>query len=94
MYYQKVYNLSGGEKERVGILRALINDPKIILADEPTGALDSENSILIMNLLKDISKTKLVIVVSHNIPLITKYADRLIELQDGRMLRVNLSYEK
>ena len=94
LYHQKVYNLSGGEKERVGILRALINDPKIILADEPTGALDSENSLLIMETLKNISKTKLVIVVSHNMPLIMKYADRLIELKDGKLMRVNKTYEE
>lgn len=94
LYKSKCADLSGGEKERVAILRALINDPKIILADEPTGALDSENSLLIMKMLKDISQTKLVIVVSHNIPLIRKYADRLLELQDGKLLRVNKLYEE
>ena len=85
LFEQKVYNLSGGEKERVGILRALINNPKLILADEPTGALDSKNSVLVMGILKSISKTKLVIVVSHNIDLIEKYADTLICLKDGKI---------
>ena len=66
LYHHKCKDLSGGEKERVAVLRALANDPPIILADEPTGALDSKNSILIMNILKDCSKSKLVILVSHN----------------------------
>lgn len=87
LYEQKVCNLSGGEKERVAILRALINDPKFLLCDEPTGALDSRNSILMMETLKEISKTKLVIVVSHNLELIKKYANTLIELSDGKMIR-------
>ena len=88
LYTQVVSNLSGGEKQRVAILRALINDPKVILADEPTGALDSKNSVLIMQMLKDISKTKLVIVVTHNIELIKKYADKTIELKDGELIKI------
>ena len=88
LYTQVVSNLSGGEKQRVAILRALINDPKVILADEPTGALDSRNSVLIMEMLKDISKTKLVIVVTHNIELIKKYADKTIELKDGELINI------
>lgn len=88
LYTQVVSNLSGGEKQRVAILRALINDPKVILADEPTGALDSRNSVLIMEMLKDISKTKLVIVVTHNIELIKKYADKTIELKDGELIKI------
>ena len=88
LYSQVVSNLSGGEKQRVAILRALINNPKVILADEPTGALDSRNSELIMNILKEISKTKLVIVVTHNIELIKKYADKTIELKDGNILKI------
>lgn len=89
LYNQVVSNLSGGEKQRVAILRALINDPKVILADEPTGALDSKNSEIIMEILKTISETKLVIVVTHNIDLIKKYADKTIELKDGSLVGIN-----
>lgn len=88
LYGQVVSNLSGGEKQRVAILRALINDPKVILADEPTGALDSHNSKLVMEILKDISKTKLVVVVTHNIELIKKFADKTIELKDGSLVKI------
>ena len=85
LYHQKCADLSGGEKERVAILRALINDPTILLCDEPTGALDSENSIKVMEILKDISKDKLVILVSHNMSLTNLYADRIITLSDGKV---------
>ena len=85
LYLSKCKDLSGGEKERVAILRALVNNPEIILADEPTGALDSKNSILVMELLKQISKERLVIVVSHNEQLINKYADRIIHIKDGQI---------
>lgn len=88
LYTQNASNLSGGEKQRVAILRALVNNPKVILADEPTGALDSDNSLLVMEMLKDISKTKLVIVVTHNIELIKKYADKTIELKDGTLVSI------
>ncbi len=94
LYAQSVSNLSGGEKQRVAILRALINDPKVILADEPTGALDSRNSELIMEILKDISKTKLVIVVTHNIELIKKFADKTIELKDGSLVKIVNNIQK
>ena len=80
---QNVRTLSGGEKQRIAILRALITNPKVILCDEPTGALDEKNSLLIMEELKRISETKLVIMVSHNIDLVKKYSDRIIELKDG-----------
>lgn len=85
LYQQKVCDLSGGEKERVAILRALANNPRIILADEPTGALDSKNSELFMKIFKEISKTKLVIMVSHNNKLIDKYADEIISIKDGKI---------
>lgn len=88
LYYQKVYNLSGGEKERVAVLRALINDPRFVLCDEPTGALDSDNSEIMMETLKSISEKKLVIVVSHNQSLINKYADKIIELKDGKLISI------
>ncbi len=85
LYEQKVCHLSGGEKQRVAILRALINDPKVIFADEPTGALDSRNSLLIMKNLKKISENKLVIIVSHNLSLIKDFADKIISLKDGKL---------
>lgn len=80
-----VNKLSGGEKQRVAIARAIVNDPDIILADEPTGALDSSNGITIMNILKELSKNKLVIVVSHDTNLANKYADRIINIKDGKI---------
>jgi len=80
-----VNKLSGGEKQRVAIARAIINNPDIILCDEPTGALDNTNSIKIMNILKKISKDKLVIVVSHDNILASEYADRIVNIDDGKM---------
>ena len=80
--------LSGGQMQRVAIARALVNDPDIILADEPTGALDSKTSIQIMDLMKEVAKDKLVILVTHNAYLAKKYADRIIELKDGGHLRL------
>ena len=85
LYYVRCKDLSGGEKERVAILRSLVNNPQIILADEPTGALDSKNSIVVMELLKQISKDRLVIVVSHNEQLVGKYSDRKITIKDGKI---------
>lgn len=78
-----VKNLSGGEKQRVAIARALVNDPAVILADEPTGALDENNALKIMSLIKSISKNKLVIIVSHDEELMSKYADYIVRLKDG-----------
>ena len=78
--------LSGGQMQRVAIARALVNNPDIIMADEPTGALDSVTSIQIMDLLKEISKDKLVIMVTHNPELAQKYSTRIIELKDGKLI--------
>ena len=75
--------LSGGQMQRVAIARALVTKPDIILCDEPTGALDSQTSIQIMEILKNISKDKLVIMVTHNVSLANKYSDRVIALKDG-----------
>lgn len=80
---QKAKLLSGGEKQRVAILRAIITSPKVILCDEPTGALDSENSKIIMEILKKLSKSTLIILVSHNQRLVDEYSDRIITLKDG-----------
>ncbi len=84
---KKPNQLSGGQMQRVAIARALVNNPEIILADEPTGALDSETSIQIMDILKEISKTKLVIMVTHNPEIAKKYSTRIIELKDGMILK-------
>lgn len=86
--YNKIPNqLSGGQMQRVAIARALINDPEIILADEPTGALDSVTSVQIMEILKEISHEKLVIMVTHNRELAEKYSERIIEFKDGLVIK-------
>ena len=85
LIHQKYETLSGGEKQRVALLRALINKPQVIIADEPTGALDSQNSILIMNELKSLSKDHLVIVVTHNESLIKQYEDYRIYIENGKV---------
>ena len=84
--YKKPNQLSGGQMQRVAIARALSNDPEIILADEPTGALDTKTSIQIMDLIKEIAKDKLVIMVTHNPELAENYANRIIKMQDGTIL--------
>ena len=84
--HKKPNQLSGGQMQRVAIARALANDPKIILADEPTGALDSKTSIQIMELIKEISKDKLVIMVTHNPDLAETYATRIVEFKDGDLV--------
>ena len=78
--------MSGGQMQRVAIARALINNPDILLADEPTGALDSETSVQIMELLKEIAQDKLVIMVTHNPELAEQYSTRIIKLLDGRVV--------
>jgi putative ABC transport system permease protein len=79
--------LSGGEKQRVAIARALVKNPSIVIADEPTGNLDSKNSLQVMNIIKAISKEKLVILVTHEVDLANFYASRIIELQDGKIVK-------
>lgn len=83
--HKKPNQLSGGQMQRVAIARALANDPDILLCDEPTGALDSETSVQIMKLIQELSKEKLVIMVTHNPELAHEYADRIIEFSDGRI---------
>ena len=85
LFDKKCANLSGGEKERIAVLRAFINEPKVILADEPTGALDKLNSILVMEALKDYSKHALVVLVTHNEQLAIRYSDRIIKMKDGQI---------
>lgn len=86
LYESPCNKLSGGEAQRVAIARAIIGNPKIILCDEPTGSLDSDNSKRIMELLSNISKTRLVIMVSHNLQIVKEYSDRIIELSDGKVI--------
>lgn len=83
--HKKPNQMSGGQMQRVAIARALINDPDILLADEPTGALDSETSVQIMEILKEISADKLIIMVTHNPELAEKYSSRIIKLLDGKV---------
>lgn len=85
--HKKPNQLSGGQMQRVAIARALSNNPDIILADEPTGALDSKTSVQVMELIKEIAKDKLVIMVTHNSELASTYANRVIELRDGALLK-------
>lgn len=85
--------LSGGQMQRVAIARALVNDPDILLADEPTGALDSTTSQQIMKLLKEVAKDKLVIMVTHNSELARAYSTRIIELRDGRIISDSNPYD-
>lgn len=84
--HKKPNQLSGGQMQRVAIARALANDPEILLCDEPTGALDSTTSIQIMDLIKEVAKDKLVIMVTHNPELADQYADRIIRFSDGKII--------
>lgn len=92
LYKKKPNELSGGQCQRVAIARALVNEPDILLADEPTGALDSVTSVQIMELIKEISKEKLVIMVTHNPELAIKYSTRIIELLDGKVIKDSMPY--
>ena len=83
--HKRPNQLSGGQMQRVAIARALVNNPKILLADEPTGALDTETSISVMNLLKEVAKDRLVVMVTHNPELAEEYATRIVKLRDGRI---------
>ena len=83
--HKKPSQLSGGQMQRVAIARALVNDPDILLADEPTGALDSETSIQVMDLLKEVAEDRLVVMVTHNPELAEQYATRIVTLKDGRI---------
>ena len=91
--YKRPNQLSGGQMQRVAIARALVNNPEILLADEPTGALDSTTSVQIMDLLKDIAKDKLVIMVTHNPDLANEYANRIINLKDGKIISDTNPYD-
>ena len=91
--YKRPNQLSGGQMQRVAIARALVNNPDIVLADEPTGALDSDTSEQIMKILKDISKEKLVIMVTHNPELAEEYSSRIINLKDGEIVSDTNPYD-
>lgn len=86
--------LSGGQMQRVAIARSIINENDIILADEPTGALDSKTSVEIMEILKEISRNKLVIMVTHNVELANIYSDRIIEINDGKIIKDTKEYNE
>ena len=83
--HKKPNQMSGGQMQRVAIARALVNDPDILLADEPTGALDSDTSIQVMDLLREVAKDRLVVMVTHNPELAEEYATRIVNLRDGRI---------
>ncbi|UUX34419.1 ABC transporter ATP-binding protein/permease [Fundicoccus culcitae] len=91
--YKKPSELSGGQMQRVAIARALVNNPDILLCDEPTGALDSKTSVQIMDLIKELSKEKLVIMVTHNNEIARQYADRIVQFRDGQIVTDNHPYD-
>ena len=84
--HKKPNQMSGGQMQRVAIARALVNDPEVLLADEPTGALDSETSIQVMELLKKVAENRLVVMVTHNSELAEQYSTRIVKLRDGRVI--------
>jgi putative ABC transport system permease protein len=91
--HKRPNQMSGGQMQRVAIARALVNDPDILLADEPTGALDSETSVQVMGLIKEIAKDRLVIMVTHNSELAEEYANRIVKLKDGKIIDDSNPYE-
>lgn len=91
--HKRPNQLSGGQMQRVAIARALVNDPDILLADEPTGALDSETSVQIMELLKEVAKDRLVVMVTHNAELAEQYSTRIVRLRDGKIQGDSDPYE-
>ncbi len=91
--YKRPNQLSGGQMQRVAIARALVNEPDILLADEPTGALDTETSIQIMELLKKVAENRLVVMVTHNPELAEKYSTRIVRLRDGKIISDSDPYE-
>ena len=91
---EKVKNLSGGQKQRVAIARTLIKNPKVIICDEPTGSIDNKNGLEIMAALKEISKDKLVIIVSHDLAFASTYADRIINIEEGHIVSDNNPVEE
>ena len=91
--HKKPNQMSGGQMQRVAIARALVNDPDILLADEPTGALDSDTSIQVMDLLKEVAKDRLVVMVTHNPDLAKSYATRIVNLKDGVILSDSMPYK-
>jgi putative ABC transport system permease protein len=91
---RKAMELSGGQQQRVAIARALVKNPKIVIADEPTGNLDSKNTLEIMNIIKQISQEKLVVLVTHERNLADFYGDRIIEIKDGKIINDQLNEEK
>lgn len=92
MIHKRPNQLSGGQCQRVAIARALVNDPSILLADEPTGALDTKTSIQIMDLLKEVAKDRLVVMVTHNPELAEKYSSRIVSLKDGLIIQDTKPY--
>lgn len=93
LYKKKPNQLSGGQMQRVAIARALVNNPEIVLADEPTGALDSETSVQIMDLLKEVAKNHLVIMVTHNPELAEQYATRIVRMKDGEVFDDTMPFD-
>lgn len=91
--HKKPNQMSGGQMQRVAIARALVNDPEILLADEPTGALDSKTSIQVMDLLKEVAKDRLVVMVTHNPELAEEYANRIVKVKDGHIISDSNPYE-
>ena len=92
--HKRPNQMSGGQMQRVAIARALVNDPDILLADEPTGALDTDTSLQVMELLREVAKDRLVVMVTHNPELAKTYATRIVKLRDGRIIDDSAPYEE